>query len=202
MCFLRVLASVFSLSTSNKAGSAAALLLLFWYHFAHFSAAVVVGIEVVQFRNPRVLSGLARKSISSCWFHWPTVPCIDLSEWLVERPRPQWGMRIFFLGWRVRLLLRVCAYAVRGRWSWDFLKFVITDTWNRAITPGLPGREMAMSPPRFAPLFSLHSDFSQDVGAQRAVPNVKREVFCSLMCHWDDTGASVLVVGCLSSSPV
>ena len=41
-----------------------------------------------------------------------------------------------FLGWRVRLFLRVCAYGVGGRrWSWDFLKYVITDAWNFGSAP-------------------------------------------------------------------
>ena len=106
---------------------------------------------------------------------------------------------MFFGG--VRRFLRVCGYAVRGcRWSWDFLKYVITDTLNCATTPdpfGCRG-EMAVSPPRCARLFSPHTDFSQDVGARfaqsvpqvRAVPNGKREVFGTLTCHRDDTGVS------------
>ena len=59
------------------------------------------------------------------------------------------GMRSFFVGWRVRLLFRIvlpdaCGYSVRGRrWSWDFLKYVITDTLDYAIArdpPGVEGR--------------------------------------------------------------
>ena len=52
-----------------------------------------------------------------------------------------------------------------------FLKYVITDALNYGSTPDHLGgsREMAMSHPRCARLFVLHSEIGQDVGARRSV---------------------------------
>ena len=118
----------------------------------------------------------------------------DLSQVACWTSSPPSEMRSFFLGWRVRLLLRVVlsgasGYTVRRRrWSWDFLKYVITDTWNYGS---------ALSHPRCACLFSSCTAFlartlvhvAQSVPQLRAVPNAVREVFGSLTCHRDDTDA-------------
>ena len=81
---------------------------------------------------------------------------------------------------------------LRSTWltvSWDFLKYVITDTLNHAIALG--SLRVASS---LCVSLLPYSDFSQDVGARcsvcpqvRAVPNV---LFSTLTFHRDDTGAS------------
>ena len=69
-------------------------------------------------------------------------------------------------------------------------------TMQSPLTPYKGRGEMAMSPPRCARLFSLHSDFSQDVGARCserptvACSSLTFVFFLPLTCYRDDTGAS------------
>ena len=82
--------------------------------------------------------------------------------------------------------------------SYCSLEYVITDAWIHAIAPGPSGDrgEMAMSPPRCACLFSLHSNFGLDVVPQlRAVPKLCAKV---LKSHaFQGKRRCFLVVGCL-----
>ena len=119
----------------------------------------------------------------------------SLATFLTSSSTPL-GMRILFLG-RVRRLLISCSspsissclyfYCVCGsRWSWDFLKYVITDTLNYRSAPdpfwGSRGDgNVASLAVRVSSAW--YSEIGQDAPARRLshrcvqFPTVQREVF-------------------------
>ena len=117
---------------STKPGERAALFLVPFLHM--ILASVVVDFEVVQFRDTTSALGVGPQSnifmlvsLANSTWHRP----LQVACWIRNFLSSSLG--------RSSYLCRVLWLPVSGRWwFWDFLKYVITDTWNYAIVPGPP----------------------------------------------------------------